>query len=138
MTARATAVFEFSKGMMNSQEFRDRLDWTLPEVNTVRAYWREQAKHVRISRPNSKKGKLTTESDKGWVLGSDDDATRFHGPGSISVWFCPRHVEIHSGCRWTGFLTIQRLRNVHLQAFHRIASVFKGVSLIIMPSDSQA
>jgi len=140
MTARAYAVFDFPGEIQDAQEISGRLECALPEVYSVRAYWLEQSKPPRVSRPNSKLGKLQIERDKRWVTGSSNgsEVRRFHGPGGLSVWIWRRHGEIHSSCRWTGFLTINRLRHVHVKAFHRIASVFNGKSLIVMPSDSLA
>jgi hypothetical protein len=116
----------------------------------VRNHWgisrpagRVRGLNTGSKRRGSKAAKTAIMASKGWELRNHDysgQAPEFSvsGPGGLNVWIFPKHAEIHAGCRWAGFLGITPLRRVHCKAFHRIASVLKAKSMIIMPNDSLA
>jgi hypothetical protein len=58
------------------------------------------------------------------------------GPGSLLVAFGPRALRISASARWSGFLTIKPLRDVHLAAFRSIANCAQGTRLLLLPEVS--
>ena len=149
MSIRAHAIIDCNEEP-DADRIHTRLDWALPEVNGVRAYWRKQQPAVRVRQINTgskrrgaKMAAWAALADHSWVLSLHNyegykPEFSFLGPGGLSVWVYRNHIEIHSGCRWEGFLTIAPLRHVHLIAFHRIAGVLKANTLAIMRNDARA
>jgi hypothetical protein len=140
MSIRAVAIFDYhEEEPRDTARIATRLAWALPEAMAVRAHWCEVEKPSRVRRKNTV-GKLELLADRGWVLTSKPEETplRYRGPGGLSVWLNRRVGEIHTNCRWRGFLTIDRLRMVHVSFFHRIANVLKAKTLVIMRNDSKA
>jgi hypothetical protein len=59
---------------------------------------------------------------------------QYRGPGSLYIRFEPRLAVISTGGRWSGFLSIEPLRRVHLAAFRSIARVL-GARRLVFFSD---
>jgi len=55
------------------------------------------------------------------------------GPGGLYVGFGLHVVLIEACARWSGFLTIEPLRNVHLAAFRSLGRVFRSTRLLLLP-----
>jgi len=58
------------------------------------------------------------------------------GPGGLLVAFGPKVLRISASARWSGFLTIKPLRDVHLVAFRSIAKCVQGTRLLLLPDGS--
>ena len=58
------------------------------------------------------------------------------GPGSILLHFSQQVVVVSASARWSGFLTIEPLRNIHLSAFRSIAQCLRGTRLVLLPDAS--
>ena len=57
----------------------------------------------------------------------------FTGPGGLLVNFGLHVICIYASARWSGFLTIEPLRTVHLTAFRSIARCVGGTRLLLLP-----
>ena len=55
------------------------------------------------------------------------------GPGGLLVSFSRHVICIYASARWSGFLTIQPLRNVHVAAFHSLGRAVRGTRMLLMP-----
>ena len=66
------------------------------------------------------------------------DNLDYVGPGGLLVAFGPRAMLIIASARWSGFLTIKPLRDVHLAAFRSIADCAQGTRLLLLPDVSDA
>jgi hypothetical protein len=55
------------------------------------------------------------------------------GPGGLHVRFGLHVVLVGASARWSGFLTIESLRNVHLAAFRSLGLAFRGTRLLLLP-----
>jgi hypothetical protein len=61
---------------------------------------------------------------------------RYSGPGALYFTVTPAAARISTGGRWRGFLSIARLREVHLAAFRAIARAM-GSTTLAMCADSR-
>jgi hypothetical protein len=57
----------------------------------------------------------------------------YQGPGNLFLQFGPKLARIWTGARWRGFLSIEPLRKVHLQAFRSIAQLLGSERLVFFP-----
>src|SRR5262249_51542929 len=132
MTTRAMAILDCNLEH-DPEVICARLDWTLPAVHAVRAYWQRHKPGPRrintgSKRPAAQAKVAAATAAKRWVLSSRAcsesgiETLRFRGP-EFGVWIVASHGEILTQCRWKGFMTIDALRRVHLRAFHRIGTV---------------
>lgn len=60
----------------------------------------------------------------------------YAGPGSILLHFSQRVVVVSASARWSGFLSIEPLRRIHLNAFRSIAQCLQGTRLVLLPDAS--
>ena len=60
------------------------------------------------------------------------------GPGGFLVSFGQQVLRIYASARWSGFLTIEPLRTVHLAAFRSIAQCVGGTRLLLLPDAMDA
>jgi len=58
------------------------------------------------------------------------------GPGSLLIAFGLKVLCISASARWSGFLTIKPLRDVHLAAFRSITKCVQGTRLLFLPDAS--
>ena len=58
------------------------------------------------------------------------------GPGNILLHISKQVAVVSASARWSGFLTIEPLRNIHLRAFRSIAQCLQGTRLILLPDAS--
>ncbi len=63
------------------------------------------------------------------------DYQRYTGPGPLFVDINPYAVHVRTGARWRGFLSIQPLRHVCLDAFLAIAATFDARSARCFPDN---
>jgi len=61
------------------------------------------------------------------------DQLDYVSPDGSLVSFGQHVVLISASARWSGFLTIEPLRNVHLAAFRSIARCIRGSRLVLLP-----
>lgn len=99
----------------------EHLDRALPQAMALGAHWED------------------TVSSTGWLkepLGHRlPHLHRYAGPGSLWVDLTPAAARISTGGRWRGFLSIEPLRRVHLDAFIAIAAAL-GSSRMAICHDS--
>jgi hypothetical protein len=62
-----------------------------------------------------------------------ESSPMYHGPGSLFLKFGSKLARIWTGARWRGFLSIEPLRRVHLQAFRSIAQHLGSEWLVFFP-----
>src|SRR6185312_6514586 len=90
----------------------------------VRDYWNSVAQ-----------SNLDPQAHDRWVLelvSSRPPHHRTYGaPGSLWLDVTSRAARISTGGRWRGFIEIERLREVHLQAFKTIAKCLQSKTLVI-------
>ena len=95
-----------------------RLSTTLPVARMLAAYWIDD---TTVPIPNDE-----------WIAEppfpppETKDYHRYSGPGPLFVDVNPHSVRIRTGRRWRGFLSIQPLRSIHLQAFFTVANAFNA------------
>lgn len=96
---------------------------TIPAALAVANYWRtvnsegaEDGERSWTAKPESQEGYLC-----------------YHGPGSLFLRFGPKLARIWTGARWRGFLSIEPLRRVHLEAFRNIAHHLGAKRLVFFP-----
>jgi len=99
---------------------------TVPAAAAVEEYWRS----VSPERSGTEPG-LWRASD----LHSEDHVD-YLGPGDLLIAFGQKVVRISASVRWSGFLTIEPLRRVHLSAFRSIAKCIRGTRLLLLPDVS--
>jgi hypothetical protein len=59
----------------------------------------------------------------------------FTGPGSLFLSLTAVAAKIRTGGRWRGFLSIDPLRQVHLEAFRSIARALEATKLVYFADD---
>jgi hypothetical protein len=79
-------------------------------LKVVEDYWRK----------NDASG-ISTDTWVNKPTGFSFACTNLEGPGAIYLKITPQVAWIHTGGRWSGFMTIPELRQVHLAAFRSIA-----------------
>jgi hypothetical protein len=55
------------------------------------------------------------------------------GPGALQLYFGPHVVRVGAAARWSGFLTIEPLRNIHLAGFRSLGQAFRGTRMLLLP-----
>jgi hypothetical protein len=115
MSLRTHAVFDHTvpEGVDHAW-ILSRLEAAVPEGVEVDTYWRS-------ADPASRTGPSTV-----WlceVTAHPRFGTRiwYYGPGGLFLDIGARAVRARAAARWSGFLTIEPLRQVHPQAMRRIA-----------------
>lgn len=104
----------------------DILERTLLEARRIATYWPDRESFA---------------SDETWVAEPafpppyTREYSRFSGPGPLFVEVNSRAVCVSTGARWRGFLSIQPLRSVHIQAFHSLMLAFGANSASCFPED---
>jgi hypothetical protein len=95
----------------------------LPAVEAVESYWHG------VEPENS------TPEPELWKPAQHygPDQLDYIGPGGFLISFGQRVVCISASARWSGFLTIEPLRNVHLAAFRSISRSVGGTRLLLLP-----
>jgi hypothetical protein len=96
---------------------------TVPAAIAVREYW-------RTADPES----LGPEPEL-WKPAQHHSAEHpvYLGPGGLLLSFGKQVVVVSALARWSGFLTIEPLRIVHLSAFRSIARCVRGTRLLLLP-----
>ncbi len=99
------------------------LGQALPAVLAVASYWHSVEPENRALEPGP------------WRPAQDHSADQldYVGPGGFLVGFGRQVVLISASARWSGFLTIEPLRNVHLAAVRSIARCVGGTRLVLLP-----
>ncbi|HSU55638.1 MAG TPA: hypothetical protein VLT36_16400 [Candidatus Dormibacteraeota bacterium] len=103
-----------------------RLAPSLPNARAVGEYW-------RLADPD-----YPVDTAEGWTARlvhnpPEDDFLRYHGPGGFSIAFGERVARVSGICRWSGFVTIRRLQQVHATAFRSIARALGGTRIVLIP-----
>ena len=104
----------------------DILERTLPEARRIATYWPDRASFAL---------------DETWVAEPafpppyTREYSRFSGPGPLFIEVNTSAVCVSTGARWRGFLSIQPLRSVHIQAFHSLMLAFGAISARCFPEE---
>lgn len=113
-------------------EYRDRaatikmLAPTIPAATEVSDYWR-----TRIPDDvDENRGSWTASPPSSDLL---ESFLMYRGPGSLFLQFGPKLARVWTGARWRGFLSIEPLRRIHLQAFRSIAQHLGSEWMVFFP-----
>ena len=113
----------------NLANFRDRnsvlerLAAALPGALAVKKYW-------EIANPTEQHD---TREEWQAAPGShrEPNMDLYTGPGSLFLSVTANAAHIHTGGRWRGFLSIEPLRRVHLDAFRLISRAFESTCMAL-------
>jgi hypothetical protein len=133
LTGKSHAAMGTRINVIVEHHFRDYLDraatikMLMPTVSAateVANYWRTVDPEYKELHPNS------------WTASPRDPLGRFlmyYGPGILFLKFGSKLARIWTGARWRGFLSIEPLRRVHLQAFRNIAQHLGSERMVFFP-----
>ncbi|MBI2809057.1 MAG: hypothetical protein HYX68_29075 [Planctomycetes bacterium] len=140
MSIRAAAFFECDQATWSPERVMTRLEWTLPEAKAIRAYSGPVAIALGGSKLARKRRQFLLNCDREWTRTSNPELESlwFYGPGGLVFIRWKQACEINTTCWWRAFLRDEALRILYVNAFHRIASVFGGTELLVLPTDAKA
>ncbi len=111
----------------NRETSLEVLSTTLPKARSLARYWMEdKSQPIPEDRWIAHPAFPTPETR---------DYNRYSGPGSLFVEINPHCIHICTGARWRGFLSIQPLRAIHIDAFNAIATAFNVHTFRCFPDD---
>jgi hypothetical protein len=113
----------------NLANFRDRnsvlerLAAALPGALAVKKYW--ETANPTEQHDTREEWRTAPESRH------EPNMHRYDGPGSLFLSVTFNAARIHTGGRWRGFLSIEPLRRVHLEAFRSIARALESTCMAL-------
>jgi hypothetical protein len=128
MGTRINALFEHEL-----TDHRDRdailasLASTLPAALAVRTYWLANAPIPATWKNDLSEWRANPDSPR------DRRYQRYTGPGSLFLTVTPKTANVHTGGRWRGFLSIEPLRRVHLNAFQAVSAAMGASYFALFP-----
>ncbi len=126
MSTRTHVIIDHQAGdYRNTDAMIALLGPALPAAMAVERYWRS-------AEPGELGAECWAPRKKHTVV----DYVDYLGPGGLLLHFSQRVVVISASARWSGFLTIEPLRAVHLSAFRRVAGCLRGSRLLLLPDAS--
>jgi hypothetical protein len=103
-----------------------RLGETVPAARAIGEYWPGVGSKSSATEPEKWRPARHHTVDLGSYL----------GPGGLLLSFGEHVVVVCASASWTGFLTIEPLRSIHLAAFRSIAKCVGGTRLVLLPDES--